>query len=48
MTVCKKQNKPSSGWFKNVIFKMCLEIIFVVDNGQYAIEPNQTKPNHIY
>ena len=42
----------NSGLFKNVIYKMCLEIIYLIymykkyqmtDNGIYALKLNQTK-----
>ena len=54
LTVDKK--KMSSGSFKNVIYKMCLEIIYLIymskddlplNNLQWLICP-KTEPNHIY
>ena len=49
----------SLGSFKNVIYKMCLQIIYLIYlykedlalkiyKGWYAIKPNQAEPNHLW
>ena len=54
LTVCKKK---SSGSFKNVIYKMCSQIVYIFDiymskqdlalNNQQCLICNKTQPNQI-
>ena len=47
-TICVQKNY--SGYFKNIIDKMCLNRIWhwITNNSWYAIKPNQTKPLHTH